>query len=57
MYKYKMEVYKTWDEKGLVTTQKSNNISYFDKYKNKNNYRIKIFQKVKNRWKLVYSEL
>ena len=57
MYQYKMEVYKTWDKKGLVTTQKSNNISCFDKYKNKSNYRIKIFQKVKNRWKLVYSEL
>ena len=52
---YKMEVYRS-EENTLFKTEKSNNLEYFDKYKNKTNYKIKIFQKVKNRWKLIYSE-
>lgn len=52
---YKMEVYRTEDKK-LFRTEKSNSLEYFDRYKNRSNYRIKIFQKVKNRWKLIYSE-
>ena len=53
---YKMEVYKT-EEKTLFRTEKSNNLGYFDRYKNRTNYKIKIFQNVKNRWKLIYSEV
>ena len=52
---YKMEVYRA-EEKTLFKTEKSNNLEYFDRYKNRTNYKIKIFQKVKNRWKLIYSE-
>ena len=48
MYKYKMEVYRT-GEKESFRNEKSNNIKYFDKYKNKVNYKIRIFEKVKNR--------
>lgn len=51
-----MEVYKTWDDRGLIKTEKSNLLEYFDRYKNRINYKIKIFQKVKNRWELIYSE-
>lgn len=53
---YKMEVYRA-EEKTLFRTEKSNNLEYFDRYKNRTNYKIKIFQKVKNRWKLIYSEV
>lgn len=53
---YKMEVFKNWDNKDKVRTEKSNNLEYFDRYKNKTNYKIKIFHKVKNRWELIYSE-
>ena len=53
---YKMEVYRT-EEKTLFKTEKSNSLEYFDRYKNRNNYKIKIFQKVKNRWKVIYSEV
>lgn len=56
MYKYKMEVYKTKDNT-LFIKDGSNNLEYFNKYKNKTNYKIKIFQKVNNRWKVIYSEL
>lgn len=56
MYKYKMEVYRT-GEKESFRNEKSNNLKYFDKYKDKVNYKIKIFEKVKNRWKLIYSEI
>ena len=52
---YKMEVYRA-EEKTLFRTEKANNLEYFDRYKNRTNYKIKIFQKVKNRWKLIYSE-
>ena len=53
---YKMEVYRA-EEKTLFTTEKSNNLEYFDRYKNRANYKIKIFQKVKNKWNLIYSEV
>lgn len=52
---YKMEVYRMEDKK-LFRTEKSNNLEYFDRYKNRSNYKIKIFQKIKNRWELIYSE-
>jgi hypothetical protein len=52
---YKMEVYRT-EEKTLFKTEKSNSLEYFDKYKNRSNYKIKIFQKVKSKWELIYSE-
>lgn len=52
---YNMEVYRT-GEKNCFRAEKSNNLEYFDRYKNKTNYKIKIFQKVKNRWQLIYSE-
>ena len=51
---YKMEVYK---EKTLFITEKSNNLEYFDRYKKRTNYKIKLFQKLKNKWKLIYSEV
>lgn len=38
-YKYIMYVYKTWDGE-LLRKDGSNSLSYFDKYKNKDNYRI-----------------
>ena len=53
---YKMEVYRA-EEKTLFRTEKSNNLEYFDRYKNRTNYKIKIFQKVKNKWNLIYSEV
>ena len=53
---YKMEAYRT-EEKTLFRTEKSNNLKYFDRYKNRTNYKIKIFQKVKNKWNLIYSEV
>ena len=56
MYQYKMECYRTEDNT-LFIKDGSNNLEYFNKYKNKENYRIKIFQKVNNRWKIIYSEL
>ena len=52
---YKMEVYGA--EKTLFKTEKSNKLEYFDRYKNRTNYKIKIFQKIKNRWILIYSEV
>lgn len=52
---YKMEVFRTGENK-LYRIEKSNNLEYFDRYKNKTNYKIKIFRKVKNRWELIYSE-
>lgn len=52
---YKMEVYVT-ETKELYRTEKSNNLEYFDKYKNRTNFQIKIFQKIKNKWQLIYSE-
>lgn len=52
---YKMEAYRTEDKK-LFRTEKSNSLEYFDRYKNRSNYKIKIFQKVNNRWELIYSE-
>lgn len=56
MYKYKMKVYKT-GEKESFRNDWSNNLNYFDKYKGRVNYKIEIFEKVKSRWKLIYSEL
>ena len=53
---YKMEVYRT-EEKTLFKTEKSNSLEYFDRYKKRTNYKIKIFQKVKNKWNLIYSEV
>ena len=55
MYKYKMEVYKT--ENGeIFRTENSNNLEYFNRYKNRSNYKIKIFQNEKNEWNLIYTE-
>lgn len=56
MYKYKMESYRAEDNT-LFMKENSNNVEYFNKYKNKENYKIEIFQKVNNRWKKIYSEL
>ena len=53
---YKMEVYRA-EEKTLFKTEKSNNLEYFDRYKNRTNYKINIKKKKKNRWKLIYSEV
>ena len=50
-----MEVYRA-EEKTLFKTEKSNNLEYFNRYKNRTNYKIKILHKVKNRWKVIYSE-
>ena len=50
-----MEVYRA-EEKTLFKTEKSNCLEYFNKYKNRSNYKIKIFQMVKSRWELIYSE-
>ena len=55
VYKYKMNAYRTDDGK-LFNTEQSNNLEYFDKYKSKCSYLIEIFQRVGNRWKLIYTE-
>ena len=52
---YKMEVYTT-EEKTLFIVEKSNNLEYFDRYKNRTVYKIKILRKVKNTWEVIYSE-
>jgi hypothetical protein len=54
-YKYKMNAYRTDDGK-LFNTEKSNSLEYFDRYKSRCNYQIKIFQRINNRWKLIYTE-
>lgn len=52
---YKMDVYEA-ENNTLFRTEKANNIEFFNRYKGRNNYYIKVFQKIGNRWKLVYSE-
>lgn len=51
---YKMEVY-TLQNDNLHLSQKSNNLSYFDRYKNRKNYRIKIYKRGR-KWELIYNE-
>lgn len=54
MYKYKMIAYCL---NGSIHTEiKSNNIEFLNKYKNKVNYRIQIFEKRKS-WHCIYSEI
>lgn len=54
MYKYQMKVYNENNE--LWNIEKSNNINYYDKFKNKENYKIKIYERINNKWILIYSE-
>lgn len=42
-YKYRMEVYRLWDGQ-LSHKSGSNSLEYFDKFKNKRNFRIVIKQ-------------
>ena len=42
-YKYTMDVCRVWDGK-FSNKEGSNNLEYFNKYKNKQNYRIVIRQ-------------
>ena len=51
---YKMVSYNS-DGK-IYYISKSNNLSFFDRYKNKQNYKIQIYKKAK-KWELIYSEL
>lgn len=53
--KYKM-VSRLKETKEKHNEIKSNNISFFDKYLNKENFESQIFEKIGNRWKLIYSE-
>lgn len=53
---YKMEAFRVEDGT-LFSTEKSNNPIYFDRYKNKTSYKIRIFQKINGRWKLIYDEV
>ena len=57
---FKMKAYK----KDFLTSEieflqevKSNSLEYFESSKNRKNYVIEIFQKIKNKWVLIYSEL
>ena len=52
MLKYTMIAYKAWDGE-VLRTERSNNLAYFDRYKNKQNFRIVI----KEGCKVIYSEL
>lgn len=53
--KYKLEAFNL--DNVLFNTIYSNNLDYLELYKNRTNYRIKIFQKISNKWKIIYSEL
>ena len=57
---FKMKAYK----KDFLTSEieflqevKSNSLEYFESRKNRKNHAIEIFQKIKNKWVLIYSEL
>ena len=57
---FKMKAYK----KDFLTSEieflqevKSNSLEYFESRKNRKNHTIEIFQKIKNKWVLIYSEL
>lgn len=52
--KYAMTV-KTKEGKYFHTIY-SNNLEYFDAYKNKSNYLATISEKVSNKWKIIYEE-
>lgn len=53
---YKMIAYnrETGDQ---FFPQFANNLQWFDKYKNKENYRIEIFKRVGKKYKLIYKEV
>lgn len=53
--KYKLVAYKNEDNK-VYYISKSNNLAFFDRYKNKTKYKIQIYKKVK-KWELIYDEL
>jgi len=53
--KYKM-VTRMKETKEKFYERKSNNLQWFDKYLKKENFESQIFEKVGNRWKLIYSE-
>lgn len=50
--KYKMIVKRKWDNK-YNNQQYSNNLEYFEKYKNKSNYNISIYEKINNKKRLI----
>lgn len=52
---YKMIAYNRWDG-GRHYPQYSNNIEFFDRYKNKENYRIEIYKLVGKKYKMIYKE-
>lgn len=54
MSEYKMVAYTVEGEK--FSEQWSRNVEWFDRFKKKKNYRIQIFEKVKNRWHMIYNE-
>ena len=51
---FKMVAYNS-DGK-IYYISKSNNLSFFDRYKNKTNYKIQIYKKGR-KWQLIYDEL
>ena len=57
---YKMKSYKRDFESGeinLISCNKSYNLQFFDRFKHRTNYAIEIYEKVKNKWVLIYTEL
>lgn len=52
---YKMIAFTADGER--LTPQYANNPAYFDRFKNRVNYKIVIMKKVKNRYTVIYSEL
>lgn len=53
--KYKLVAYKNEDNK-VYYISKSNNLEFFDRYKNKTNYKIQIYKRGR-KWELIYDEL
>lgn len=53
--KYKLVSYQNGSNKVYYTTM-SNNLEFFDRYKNKTNYKIQIYKKGK-KWELIYDEV
>ena len=53
--KFKLEAFDL--DNVLFNTIYSNNVDFLEQYKNKTNFRVKILQKISNKWEVIYSEL
>ena len=53
--KFKLEAFDL--DNVLINTIYSNNLDFLEQYKNKTNFRVKILQKISNKWEVIYSEL